>query len=507
MDKPIISSVIALALMGCGGGESGGGGSTPVPVKYFTVSFFDLDSVTTNQQTNCQIFGYSADETQKVIAFASQPDSNYQIIVHEADGKVKQKYNNLSSTSLKFNQNDIPDDGYISFTEFNSSGSSHVTTFAKNNLPTSINVYAKGKTNNNCLSSNISENPKLEKITGYIIPTRGNPIDYTGFNTAYQSLNNLTNQYKKNHHSHNSIEFHSQSRPFLAISYEADQDESEHLQPIGFEFVRYSKTIGSSSSPINLNETIHRDSSWNIPDFLNLNSAMLFIDGKQAPFNAPYAYLWQPLTTQQDGKFSYSTEIADENYYLNIQGKQNIINNQSIWGIKHVAQGTINQGASLTMDNVLIDFPDPEQPQLVTCSFNSSKQCIQLSTTPSLSNLNQRIFINYSIENSNQMIRQVIYAQNQAEIPVMMFDRSTDGKMAQLKNSFVSLLQTKSSEIIDSFYYQHQDLYDLASSFDKLDDPTVDFIPLLKNIAAQQDQQDVLKRQPYTWVWLEQGDN
>lgn len=491
--------------MGCGGGESG---SSPAPVKYFTVNFFDLDTVATNTntQTNCQIFGYSADETQKVIAFSSQPDSNYKIIVHDADGSVKEFYENLSSTSLKFNQNDIPDDGYISFAEFNRYGTQHVTTFEKSNLPTSMNIYANnGKINNICLTSSTT-NPISTKLTGYIAPITDDPThSYIGFNTAYQKLNDLTTQYKKNHTSHLPIEFYSQQRPILAMMYETDQNGSELQQPIGFKFTQYSTTIGSPSNPVILEKLIDRDSSWNIPNFLDLNSAMLFIYGKQATFNAPYAYLWQPLTTQQDGKFSYSADISDENYYLNIQGKQNIINNQNIWGVKHVAQGTINQGASLAMDNVLTDFPAPEQPQLVNCSFNSSKQCVLLFTTASLSNFNQRTFISYSTENSQQTIRQVIYSSHQAEIPIMMFNRSTDGKMAQLKTSFVSLLQTQSSEIIDSFYYQHQDLYDLATDSGKIDDPTVDFIPLLKNIAAQQDQQDVLKRQPYTWVWLEQG--
>ncbi|EOZ5530879.1 hypothetical protein ACQSNA_002810 [Vibrio metschnikovii] len=502
MQKQIITSAIALTLFGCGGGESGNSSTpTPPPVKNFNVNFLGL-KVQSNE-TNCQIFGYNSDKSKNVIAFSSRPDSGYEIILHNSDGSVHKKYNNFSTTSFSFKQNEVPNNGYVSFAEFSRSGISHVTTFAKELLPESLNIYAKGSATNNCLTpSSANPNPKIE--TGYINPILGKTLHfYSGFNTAYQNLDNLTAQYKQNNLGNTAINFSTQQRPFLAIQYATNAEGSELNQLVGFKFTTQK---GSAAAPLELTEVTRSNAPWDIPNDLNLDSANLFVDGRQ--FNAPYAYLWQPLTTTQNGEFNYSDDIDDTNYYLNIIGKQNIGGQVNIWGVQHVAQGTTgttNKGTSLSANSILADFPSPENPRLVDCHNNSTQQCIELPYNSSFSNGNQRIFISASLKNSSQTLRQILYTPYQTELPTIKFDRSTfDNNINMLTSSYISLLQTKHSNIIDSFFYQYQDLYDLAGQFNKIDDPRVDYIPLLKNIAAQQDQQDLLKRQPYTWVWLEE---
>ncbi|HDI3182389.1 TPA: hypothetical protein PMB34_003435, partial [Vibrio cholerae] len=101
-------------------------------------------------------------------------------------------------------------------------------------------------------------------------------------------------------------------------------------------------------------------------------------------------------------------------------------------------------------------------------------------------------------------IKQTIYSPYHNELPVMKFDSPIlDQELKEIKDFSVSWIKTPSSSITETFLYQYQDLYKRTLG-SELIDPSIDNIPLLKNISAQQDQQDLLKRQPYTWVWLEE---
>ncbi|EKO3729450.1 hypothetical protein P0F31_003040 [Vibrio metschnikovii] len=503
MQKQIITSAIALTLFGCGGGESGNSGNPTPPVKNFNVNFLGL-KVQSNE-TNCQIFGYNSDKSKNVIAFSSRPDSSYEIILHNSDGSVHKKYNNFSTTSFSFKQNEVPNNGYISFAKFNDSGFgiSHVTTFAKELLPESLNIYAKGSATNNCLTpSSANPNPKIE--TGYINPILGKTLHfYSGFNTAYQNLDNLTAQYKQNNLGNTAINFSTQQRPFLAIQYATNAEGSELNQLVGFKFTTQK---GSAAAPLELTEVTRSNAPWDIPNDLTLDSANLFVDGRQ--FNAPYAYLWQPLTTTQNGEFNYSDDIDDTNYYLNIIGKQNIGGQVNLWGIQHVAQGTTgttNKGTSLSANYILADFPSPENPRLVSCQNDSQKQCLHITDNNLPNNTIQRIFIRAELNSRDEFVRQVFYTPSQNELPLMEFGQTNiDGQFNDLLSSSTSFMQVTQPSVKDAFLYQYQDLFDMTGAFTQNINSRVDGIPLLKNIAAQQDQQDLLKRQPYTWVWLEE---
>lgn len=272
MHKHLISSAIALTLFGCGGGESGGSSSTPSPtVKYYNVSFFDLDSVAENNQNSCQIFGYNDDKTRKVIAYRSVPENKYEVIIHHPDGSVHTKYTNFSKTTLRLTQNEVPNRGYISFAEFNSDGISHITTFAKELLPSTVNIYAKSKSTQSCLTG---ENPQLITTTGYI-----DPIDwiesYRGFNFYNQSLESLTTQYISAVQSHTEINFSAPNKPLLAVSYEKDSDTGKILELKGFKFTPFSQK-GTAAIPLKLNPVPVTNAQWTLPNTVELDSANIF---------------------------------------------------------------------------------------------------------------------------------------------------------------------------------------------------------------------------------------
>lgn len=277
----MITTVIALALLGCGGGESGSGGGAAV-VKNYTINFLGLKNQI--NEIDCQTFGYSEDQETKVIAFESRPDSGYEIIIHNSNGSVHKKHNTFATTSFTFNQNEVPPGGYVSFAEFSRSGINHVTTFAKALLPDTFSIYANGSSTQACLRG---ANTAETQAEGYI-----NLLDFTqsyrGFNFANQPLENLTTQYIKDPRSNAKINITTQQKPLLAVLYAANEDEEiNELQ--GFKFTPFNQ-IGSRDTPLELTPVTISDAPWTKPNDLNLDSAHLFVDGQQ--FNAPYAYLW-----------------------------------------------------------------------------------------------------------------------------------------------------------------------------------------------------------------------
>lgn len=504
MQKYLVTSAVTFALLGCGGG--GGSSKTPAPVvKYFDIDFFDVENVNVNDndKANCQIFGYNGDATEKIIAYRSTPKDNYEIVIHDADGQFIESYtsNNISNTSFRFRQDLVPDNGYISFGKFSESGINHISTFEKSLLPDSFAIYAENKNSNStCLPTSTSVvNPQLTQYTGYIErPADGD--HYFGFNSINQDLDNIISEYSRVG-ANNPIEFTAlKEKPLLAVRNIRSGDE---LKQLGAFLITSYKQLGQAATPLTLTEVSSMDNTWSPPTDVTLSSAQLFIDGRQ--YQAPYAYLWQPLTTgTNDGNYSYSNKIDVENYYIKLQGQQL---EQLPWSFNFVAQGDKDIASRLTPNNILAHFPDAEQPQLANCQQNNRAQCIRVVDSSSINDVEQRVFIYGQLaKDPNQSIRQVFYTLSKAEIPIMEFKKEyiDGGFSSTYLDASISLLQTQSSSVIDAFLYQHQDLYHITTS-NQLTNSQIDYIPLLKNLAAQQEQQDLLKRQPYRWVWLEKN--
>nr|MBJ6922932.1 hypothetical protein [Vibrio cholerae] len=133
----------------------------------FNVSFLDLDNIAINTQTNCQIFGYNEDQTKKIVAYRSAPENNYQIVVHDEHGNFVRRYSNSTETNglsstFRFRQSDVPQNGYVSFV-YSEGRDNFVSTYSKDFIPESFSIYAKNKNNNsNCLSigSGNNSNPQ-----------------------------------------------------------------------------------------------------------------------------------------------------------------------------------------------------------------------------------------------------------------------------------------------------------------------------------------------------------
>ncbi|EKO3653402.1 hypothetical protein M3910_003227 [Vibrio metschnikovii] len=514
MQKQIITSAIALTLFGCGGGESGNSGNpTPPPVKNYTISFLGTDFQATTG--NCQIFGYGPEKENgsrdKIIAFPVEPTKDYSVIIHNHDGSVRKIFENtnLSSNKLSFAQNEIPNDGYVSFAKFNTNGISHVTTFAKVLLPDSFFVYTDQakRPSDPCLGSS-NANPVKREVAGYIAPAKAGVLHvYSGFNTVYQNLkDDLANNYEQDKSAQDEIKFATQQRPLLAITYETDKDGSVLLPPRGFKFTPFNQR-GTIGNAIRLdmpdNQVDSFDNHANLSNDLLIENAFLFVNGKKLLPSANYAYLWQPLienNTVINNEFSYAERIGDDNYYLYLQGKQDANGNPLYWGVQHVTQGTIN-GSSLHTHDVLHPLPDPNKPTLIGCTTSTSGQCL----TVNAGNLSaaagaQRASLSATLTiDSTRSLRQVFYTPIQSTLPILKFNNTDIDEGLEQKAASVSFMVSESPEVKEAFLYQHQNL-----AKPSLSDLSVDFIPLLKNIAAQQDQQDLLKRQPYTWVWLEE---
>ncbi|HIH0901145.1 TPA: hypothetical protein ACYHPJ_003348 [Vibrio cholerae] len=515
MQKQIITSAIALTLFGCGGGESGNSGTPTPPVKNYTISFLGTDFQATTG--NCQIFGYGPEkangERERVIAFKTQPStSRYEVFIHNADGTVRQHFRgtDLNTQQLRFAQNKIPNDGYLSFAYFQSragTDSVDITTFEKSVLPDSFSIETRvDRRGDSCLDSS-SANPQTQKIKGYIERRPANFL-LSGFNTPYQNLNEITEFYQLNNPDTNPIEFHSQQRPLLAINYETDSDGKVIKSILGFKFTPYLQR-GSNSSPIKLEPVDPVNGTWLKPYSWTIDNAFIFVNGKESLPSANYAYLWQPLVQAGEiinDQFSYSKEkIGDDNYYFYLEGQQDANGHSHYWGIQNVAQGTTNQGTIIDTQTLLdqIQIPQAEAPQLGSCT-DENRQCILINTGDLSSNAGiQRVAFSAQSESDQpkHFIKQVFYTTIQDELPILSFNRTglEAGLDSNSVNSRISLLISNSKEVKEAFLYQHQ-----TFEPERLSDLNIDYLPLLKNIAAQQDQQDLLKRQPYTWVWLEE---
>lgn len=292
----------------------------------------------------------------------------------------------------------------------------------------------------------------------------------------------------------------------LAIQYTTNTEGTKLDQPLGFKFTPFS-TRGTQSAELRLERVDWNNSTWLQPNDWTIDNAFLFINGKKLLSSANYAYLWQPLVENKtliNNEFSYAKNIGDENYYLYLEGEQIANGNPLYWGVKHVAQGITNGGASINANEQLNlnQLPPAEVPILDTCKADSTRQCLLINTNnlPSHAGIQRAVLTANSIS-SPFSLKQVFYTTIQDELPILLFNRSglDTGLDKNTANSSISLLISDSKSVQEAFLYQHQ-----TFEPERLSDLNIDYLPLLKNIAAQQDQQDLLKRQPYTWVWLEE---
>ncbi|WGY46501.1 hypothetical protein [Vibrio sp. ABG19] len=498
----ITANLLAATLLtGCGGGGGGGGGSTPAPVAYFNVDFIKLYAMSNSTTTNCQIFGYDDAENpgSKVIGYEATSDSDeysFSIVIHNADGSVAHTFTSAnwgaSSTHYRFRQSLVPSDGYVSFVRKLSAGgvdSFDATTFSKEMLPTNFDLAVRRTTasGGSCILANTISSVDRNS---YIANASTAQQYYYGFNTYNQDLSDLTGYYANLGTNSTPLSFSTLSnKQVLAVRYGNSSDTINYLQ--AFKILSLSELSDYSfSSPIVLDDVTYSDLDWTAPtDVDTLSEANMYIYQQGTG-----ALLWQPLSAN-DESYSYSSQISDDNYFVNMAGIRND------WNFEHTEAMTtpdISHDSSTSMSSV--NLPASEALSIESCSTSDLGTCLVTSSDPTAhDDTIQRLLVTVSAGGNSAT--QVIYSAYNTSVPVMSFDDSIDGLWSgnTAAKYEISLLHTDADDLEEAFTFGHLNAYPLTSGgINSVD--FADRLPLLSSVQQQEAYQDELKYQPHTWL-------
>ncbi len=499
------SLAMTMLLTACGGGGGGGGSSSSsTPVKYFSVDFVKLFSTSYGSATKCQTFGYDDNETptNKVIGYAATADSDeysFAIVIHNADGSIVKTMTaadwGSSKTSYKFKQSSVPSDGYVSFIRKSSSAvdSYEVTTFSKSLLPTSFDLAVRRTTTSG--SSCIASTETSTKDKESYISNASSGYYFYGFNTYNQDLSDLTNDYAEYGLNADGIAFSSLSnKSVMAVRYGDGSGGSRTA--IGsleaYKILTLSQVDSYSiSNPIVLTELNSSETNltWTAPtDTTSVTDANIYIYQ-----SGTGALLWQPLSSS-DGVYSYSSDIDDDNYFLNMSGEFDS------WAFSHTESLDSPSGAhdsSTSMSSV--GLPSPETVSIVGCSSSALGTCLDTtSDTTAHADTIQRLLI--TVTNGTNSATQVIYSDYNTSVPTMTFDDTIDDlwSAATASTYEISLLKADSSDSYDAFIYGHLNAYAITSS--SINSTSyADRLVLLSSVQQQDAYDDMLRYQPNTW--------
>jgi hypothetical protein len=184
-----IAAVLSSFLVGCGGSgsdsgsggnEGNGGNPTPPPVvTYHNIQFVHLVwDYESDMQSSCATYGVNTNAAvipdDPALVYAIVADYDFNILVHNSDGTVKQSINTsaLSNGLLKLDESTVPDGGYLSVEEIyggsQSTDESHMLSIAKGMLQDmTINVRKTQPNGNACISgerASVSEYNQYAKV-------------------------------------------------------------------------------------------------------------------------------------------------------------------------------------------------------------------------------------------------------------------------------------------------------------------------------------------------------
>ena len=515
MIKPtLLASTLAFALAGCGGGEGGGGGSTP-SVPYFKANFVYLESVDVDTKTACRVYDYGYDSTSdtpeipttKVIGYTANPNSGYSIVIHNADGSVVSKYSRSdwgsSATSYRFKQSEVPTNGYVSFLSRISLGSGkysyQVSTYAKNLLPDTVSVFAGGSygspASTNCITGS---NTTYKEYSGYIYQAQSSSNDrYFGFNTYQQSLEQLSSPgdyYSTLGVISGGISFYAPTnKRVLGVSYSRSGTDITGIEEYAFLPL---SALGTSDEPVELTAVDNNAVPWYIPtDDATLSSANIHVYTSNTG-----AVLWQPLTTDEDGTFGYTSDIS--NYYLTLAGSY-LDTSSNAWTFQYVDEISA-PSSQVDSATTISDLNLPSVPTVAvgSCSVADSGSCFAVDLdSSSFDDAVQRLKI-YNTDDSMGTVNQVIYADYSAEVPVMSFDvdGDSDANIDDILtsgsgfSSELSLLSQDASALDTAFLYNQQDLVELVeTNINEFNDS----LPLIETFTNYSAQQNLFKYTPH----------
>lgn len=495
--------IAATLLTGCGGGGGGGGStSSPAPAT-FNVNFVRLHNVESDTNNSCQTFGYNADRSEKTIGYRATADSEtsrFSIVIHDADGSVVDTYSSdqigASSTSYRFRQSAVPNDGYVSFVVRSELGSYRTTTFAKNLLPSSFQL---GLRSSLASSSCISSNSTTELTRSAYINDGSSRNDYYGFNTYNQNLADIDNHYSVGGFlPEGELDLTSLSgKQVFAVRYanslsDGSRGDLGALQ--SFKLLSLNNVQTGADNQIELDDVDDSSRTWTAPSdsTISLSQANMFIYR-----NGTGALLWQPMSVSEDtSPYSYDSSIGDSNYYVNLTGSL------GSWSMSHTENVTTpsadhNSSATLTA----LNLPSASEPVLYNCGSTSNAGGLCL-TTPDNGYAQDNTIVRISRYFGTDAIH-TVYANYGTDVPVMSFDEANDSLQDFLlntaDNSEVSLFKADSEQSFENFTYSHNGAYAIAE-LTTADANYSDPVTLLSSVQQQDAYQDELKYQPNTWL-------
>ncbi|XAW90250.1 hypothetical protein ABDK09_12415 [Vibrio sp. CDRSL-10 TSBA] len=495
----ITANLLAATLLtGCGGG-GGGGSSSSSSVSYFKVDFIKLYAMDYDTTSSCQIFGYddANEPTKKVVGYAATSDSDeysVSVVIHNADGSIVSTATSsdwgASGTSYRFRQSSVPSDGYVSFIrKFSDNQDSYqVTTFAKDLLPSSFDLAVRRTTSagSSCVKSNTTTS---KEVTSYITNESTTSQYYYGFNTYNQDLSDLTSDYAELGTNTGGITFTTlNGKKVMAVRYGNNSDTIGRLQ--AYKILSLSAADSYDfNNPIVLDDVTYNDLSWTEPSVDSLTAANMFIYQQGTG-----ALLWQPLS-DGNGDYSYSADINDDNYFINMAGTN------GNWTFEHtelMETPSVGQDSSSSISSV--DLPAAQSLSIDSCSSAELGTCLVTNDDSSeRSDTLQRLLV--TVSSSDVSATQVIYSAYKATVPVMTFNDTIDNLWSGATASTyeISLLQSDESELQEAFTFGHLNAYPLTdSTFNEVD--FADRLPLLSSVQQQEEYQDTLKYLPHTWL-------
>lgn len=452
------TSVLALPLLllGCGGGESGGG-SSPQPVAKYTLNFYALENVAQSAVSNCAIYGQDdADNPTEYTVARKATGQNLNVYVHNEDGSLKQSYNstNWSNGSFTFNQSVVPSDGYLSIVATNTAAGFtgyDILTIEKSLIPSSFNLNAKGQTSTSaCITSTSQSSP--QDFTGHISNDGDSQDGWFAFHSAQEEVSGAQNS---------PIEFSSISKKDVLAARYCRETPTPTTCSAGellkFKFVT-TANLGTAANPIELIDVDDSSLVWT-PD----TSAETTID--QANLNVyrsgTGAILWQALNTASASSYSYANSL-DALYYLNVSG------NHTSWDFEYTKQPQ-NVSVEIDESSTLADSNIPavitaSPPTLVGCA-GYTMDCVEgYDATPPASLDLQRTLVQSTLGNIS--IRQSIYATAKQYQPLMSFDNGIDTNWnSSLDKVEVSLVESATnSDVENALLTSNFDAYAIANN-------------------------------------------
>ncbi|WP_282177094.1 hypothetical protein [Vibrio nereis] len=468
-------------VFGCGGGgESSSSPTKPSPPKY-TVNFVAMENIRANDVGNCAIYGQDSDlePSQYTVASAAK-GKRMSLFIHAADGSVEKSFNEVedwSNGTFRFNQSDVPNDGYISLVvkdSFNELVGYDVLTLEKALIPSTFSVNSKSEDSlQSCIKANKSVSPST--YTGYI---DDDGIAQDGLFAFYSTTEEVTLN------SSYAISFDSiPNKEVLAAR--ICHPEAKSCSP--GEIVSYKLTstsnIGTASSRLTLTAVDNPSLPWVPNADATLTSAELSV---YRPGTG--ALKWQDLSLSEQGAYSYVAEL-EAFYYLNVAG------GHLGWDFSY-ATNPDNSASSIDESMRLTDLEIPSPSGLASnltgCSTSDVGQCIQGYDTEAPSELDyQRTKL--ALTSGTSSIHQTIYASSKKLQPLMRFENNIDDIWGgELKTVEVSLLASNNDrEVKEAFVSGFFDAYSVTKG-DYSGTPYTDSVAIVKTSLERENAENAL---------------